>query len=163
MSTTTKTHSMKKTATLSAAVAALALTFPVLAMSGDKELPPGPIHDRYELMETIGDNAKTIGDALKAGNTEPVAGAAETIKAEAAKALPLFPKGSTHANSRALPEIWEDWAKFEASMKDLETKAGELAAAARSGGDVGAAAKAMFGNCKSCHDDFRKPEEKKEG
>ncbi|HYC55669.1 MAG TPA: cytochrome c, partial [Candidatus Binatia bacterium] len=81
------------------------------------------------------------------------------IQADAAKAAALFPKGSTHEYSRAKPEIWDQWAKFEELMKDLEVKAGALASAAKSGGDVGGASKAMFGNCKSCHDQFRKPEE----
>jgi len=131
-----------------------------LAFAGSESLPPGPILDRHELMEEIGDNAKKIGDALKAGNLDAVGPAAEKIQANAAKALPLFPKGSTHPESRAMPEIWEKWAEFEQSMKEMETKAAELASAAKNKGDVGAAAKAMFGNCKSCHDGFRKPEEK---
>jgi len=125
-----------------------------------KELPPGPIHDRHELMEGIGKNAKTIGGALKSGKHDPIAKAAEDIQAGAAKIPALFPKGSTHENSRALPAIWENWDKFESLSKEMGTKAGELAAAAKSGGNVGAAADAMFGNCKSCHDDFRKPDEK---
>ncbi len=143
------------------ALAVLTLSFSAagFAVAGD-DLPAGPIHDRHELMEEIGDNAKKIGDALKAGNTEPVAAAATGIKTGAGKALALFPKGSTHAKSRAKDEIWTSWDKFETLMKDLETKAGELAAAAANKGDVAAASKAMFGNCKSCHDEFRKPEEK---
>jgi cytochrome c556 len=126
-----------------------------------KDLPAGPILDRHELMEGIGGNAKKIGDALKSGNHEPIAKAAEDIQTAAGNALPLFPKDSLHPNSRAKPEIWQDWAKFEELMKGMEAKAGELASAAKSGGDAGAAANAMFGNCKSCHDSFRKPEEKK--
>lgn len=123
------------------------------------DLPAGPIRDRHELMEHIGKNAKVIGDAMKAGKLDPVAGAAREIQADAGKVLALFPKGSTHPDSRALDAIWTDWAKFESINKDFEAKAGELAAAASSGGDVGAASKAMFGTCKSCHDAFRKPEE----
>jgi cytochrome c556 len=143
---------------IATSVLTLSLAAAGLAMAAD--LPPGPIHDRHELMEEIGDNAKKIGDALKAGNLEPVPAAANAIKADAGKALALFPKGSTHPDSRAKDEIWTSWDKFEAGMKDLEVKAGELATAAENKGDVGAASKAMFGNCKSCHDNFRKPEEK---
>ncbi|HYB99050.1 MAG TPA: cytochrome c [Candidatus Limnocylindrales bacterium] len=139
--------------------AAIALMSAAVANGADSKLPAGPIHDRHELMERIGGNAKIIGDAMKAGDLSPVPAAADKIKEDAAKALPLFPEGSTHESSRALPAIWEQWPKFEASMKDLEDKAGKLAEAARSGGDVGAASKAMFGNCKSCHDQFRKPDE----
>jgi len=127
----------------------------------EKDLPPGPIRDRHELMEKIGDDAETIGNALKSGKHDPIAKAAEDIHASSGKILPLFPKGSTDPKSRAKPEIWDNWDKFEKLSKELEQKSADLAAAAKSGGDVGAAAKAMFGNCKSCHDDFRKPEEKK--
>ena len=149
---------MKKS--IVSSVLTLSLAAAGLAIAGPEDLPPGPIHDRHELMEGIGDNAKKIGDALKAGNLDVVPAAANAIKADAGKALALFPKGSTHPESRAKDEIWTSWDKFEAGMKDLEAKAGELATAAANKGDVGAASKAMFGNCKSCHDNFRKPEEK---
>jgi cytochrome c556 len=131
------------------------------AHEADEDLPAGPIRDRHELMEGIGKNAKAIGDALKAGKTDPIGPAAEAIQKDSGKVLALFPKGSTDPKSRAKAEIWDHWDKFESLTKDMGTKAGELAAAARSGGNVGAAADAMFGKCKACHDDFRKPEEKK--
>jgi cytochrome c556 len=151
-----------RTATVAILVAAAALAGAGSVYAGEhhKELPPGPIHDRHELMEDIGKNAKVVGDALKSGDLDPIAGAAKQIQANATKVLALFPKGSTHANSRAKDEIWTEWPKFESANKDLEAKAGDLAAAASSGGDVDAAAKAMFGACKSCHEEFRKPEEK---
>ncbi len=126
----------------------------------EKELPAGPIRDRHELMENIGKNAKTIGDALKSGNLEPVVEAASEIQADAGKACALFPKGSVDPASRARPEIWEKWDEFERLCKELGTTSAALAAAAEAQGDVKAAANTMFGNCKSCHDDFRKPEEK---
>ena len=122
------------------------------------KLPPGPIHDRHELMEGIGKNAKIIGEALKSGTTTPVAGAAEKIQASAGKITKLFPPGSTDPNSRAKPEIWSNWPKFEADALQLQNAAGALATTAHKGGDVGAAAKTMFGACKSCHDDFRTPD-----
>lgn len=153
---------MKKPAIrILAATAALSAALAVHASEeGHARLPAGPIHDRHELMEGVGDNAKLIGDSLKAGNLERVASAARDIQAAMGKALPLFPKGSTHPDSRAKDEIWSDWAKFEQTMKDCEARAGELVAAASSGGDASAASKAMFGACKSCHDGFRKPDEK---
>ena len=152
---------MRKTVTPLLLAATLVAGVVASAQASGKDLPAGPIHDRYELMEGIGDNAKVIGDALKSGKHDPIADAAKAIQADAAKALPLFPKGSTHPNSRAKDEIWSDWAKFEKINKELETRAGELAATATAGGNVGKAADAMFGTCKTCHDSFRKPEEKK--
>jgi len=126
-----------------------------------KDLPAGPIRERHYLMEDIGKNSKVIGAALKAGDSGPVAGAAENIQADAAKITGLFPPGSSHPKSRAKPEIWTNWAKFEANAKALQSNAGALANAAKSGGDVKAAADTMFDGCKSCHDDFRVPEKKK--
>lgn len=124
-----------------------------------KKLPPGPIHDRHELMEEIGGHAKKIGDAIKAGSTNAVPPEAEAIAAKAEKITGLFPKGSTHPDSRAKPEIWQDWKKFEADAARLRKDALELAKVARTGGDVGAASKQMFGACKSCHDSFRVPDD----
>jgi cytochrome c556 len=57
----------------------------------------------------------------------------------------------------AKPEIYKDTEKFRSDSQRLETEAGKLAAAARSGDQN--AVKAAFGEvgkaCKSCHDDFR--------
>lgn len=129
-----------------------------------KDLPAGPIRDRHELMEGIGKNAKTIGDALKAGRIGPESGiapAAMEISTSASKIPGLFPKGSTDPKSRAKPEIWTDWKKFEDISKQLQARAAELANEASAGGDVAGKAKDMFGTCKSCHDDFRVPEKQK--
>jgi cytochrome c556 len=131
------------------------------ARAHEGKRPPGPIHDRHELMEGIGKNGKAIGEALKAHDMAHVASAAAAIQTDAAKIPALFPPGSTHPASRAKPEIWTNWDKFEAGAKHLEEKAGALAAAAKSGGDASGAADALFDTCKSCHDQFRVPEKKK--
>lgn len=125
----------------------------------EMNLPPGPIKDRHELMEQIGANSKKIGDALKVKDMKAIAPAAEAIAADAKKIPALFPAGSTGPKSRAKPEIWQDFPKFEKSAADLSTSAAALAKAAQSGGDAGSAAKIMFGNCKGCHDAFRVPDE----
>src|SRR4030095_1380380 len=55
---------------MAAAVVAAVLLSGGAAQTKDEEgpkLPPGPIADRHELMEHNGDDAKKIGDALKAG------------------------------------------------------------------------------------------------
>ena len=125
------------------------------------DLPAGPIRDRHELMEGIGKNAKTIGDGMKSGNFAPVGPAAEKIQADAAKVDALFPPGSTDPKSRAKPEIWANWPKFQAGTKELATTAGALAAAAQAGSGVPQAAQKMFDSCKGCHEQFRVPEKKK--
>jgi cytochrome c556 len=123
------------------------------------DLPAGPLHDRHELMEEIGKNAKAIGEAGKAGKPQDAVEPATKIQ-EAAKKIPdLFPKGSTHPESRAKPEIWDNWERFVELAKGLETTAGDVATAAKTGGDLGAAAGPLFLNCKTCHEAFRKPDE----
>jgi cytochrome c556 len=146
------------------AVPALLLVFGLTAVSADeaaKELPAGPIRDRHELMEGIGKSAKIINNAMKSGDFSPVGAAAEKIQASAGKITTLFPPGSTHPKSRAKPEIWTHWDKFEAGAQQLGTDAGALAAAAKNGGNVPGATKTMFGACKNCHDQFRVPEKEK--
>ena len=130
------------------------------AHADGKKLPPGPVHDRHELMEEVGDDAEAIGKALKANKPADAVAPAERIAGSVEKFLTMFPAGSEHADSRAKPEIWTKRAEFDRLGKELETTATALAAAAKSGGDVKAAAGAMFKNCKACHTEFRKPDEK---
>jgi cytochrome c556 len=132
----------------------------VSAHMKDEELPAGPIRDRHILMEGIGKNAKIIGDALKAGTNNGIEEAAGKITASAAKIVPMFPKSSTDPKSRAKPEIWTHWQKFQDTAKELQTTAGVLVDTAHNGGDVKTAANRMFGACKTCHDEFRVPEKK---
>ena len=152
---------MRKTWIIALLLSVMLCAFATIAYVNADELPAGPIRDRHELMEGVGKNAKIIGDALKAGNTAPVAGAAEKIQAAAGKVAALFPPGSTSPKSRAKAEIWQDFPKFESDSKHLQTNAAALAAAAKAGGDVSAAAHKLFDACKSCHDQFRAPEKKK--
>jgi cytochrome c556 len=77
------------------------------------------------------------------------------------KLLPdLFPKGTGQDNypeTRALPELWNDLAKFEASAKDLQVQSAKLAAVAE-GGDlaaIGAQLENLGKACGSCHKPFR--------
>ncbi|MFM8410788.1 MAG: c-type cytochrome [Alphaproteobacteria bacterium] len=121
-------------------------------------LPAGPIHDRHEIMEDMGQAAKAIGAAMKAGKPADAAKPAEEIAAKVDDFLKLFPDGSIGHGSRAKAAIWSERAKFDSIGADLKVKATAVAEAAKSGGDVKAASNAMFGDCKSCHDQFREPE-----
>jgi len=148
---------MNRPAAALAAVLVLCLALVALAHE-DEELPAGPIRDRHELMHGIGDNAKKIGDALKAGDTQAIPPAADAIAASARKIPSLFPAGSTNPKSRALPAIWQDFPRFQQASAELSNSAMALAQTAKEGGDAGAAAKTMFGACKACHDSFRAPD-----
>jgi len=82
---------------------------------------------------------------------------AEAIAAQAGKQLQHFPAGSDKGNTKAKPEIWAQWATFEANMKDLESKAAAVATAAKANNIDGVKAgfAAMGGACGTCHKSFR--------
>ena len=155
-------------ATLSVCV--LVLAAGVIAADETKhdhsKLPPGPIRERHELMETQGEPAENITTALNGAaegmDTGVIQRDGQAIAQSAHRIPSLFPKGSTDPNSRALPVIWEKWDQFEQFAKQLEHDAQSLSNAAGQGEaeELQEKAKKMFANCKSCHDQFRKPKEK---
>jgi cytochrome c556 len=142
----------------------------VVSAHDDKDdsskLPPGPIRERHELMETQGQQAEAINtamnDAAMGVDTGVIQVEAQAIAGSAHRIPSLFPKGSTDPNSRALPVIWEKWPQFEQFAKDLEHDAQSLSNAAGSGQaeQLQGKVQKMMGACKACHDQFRKPKEK---
>jgi len=68
-----------------------------------------------------------------------------------------FPEGSMADNSKAKPEIWTDWAGFQAKDTAFMEAATALAAAAPSltQETLGAALGPVGGACGACHNDFR--------
>lgn len=162
---------MRRTARWMAIVATgvlVSLPIGLRAEDDDDNLPAGPIKDRHELMEEIGDQAENINDAFDVGggegfDTSIIQRAGTVIAMKAHKIPDLFPKGSMDPKSRALPAIWEKWDDFVKLAKQLEDQAQNLSAAAGAEDDenLREKSKKMFGTCKSCHDQFRKPEDKK--
>lgn len=79
---------------------------------------------------------------------------------EVAARLPWegFGPGTDKGDTRALPAIWTEQAKFKAAGDKMQTEVAKVAAAAKTGNLD--AIKASFGaagaTCKACHDDFRK-------
>lgn len=77
----------------------------------------------------------------------------------------LFPDGTGPAKlkTRARPEIWRDWKKFEAGAGLLSRETAKLAEAAK-GGDMKAFAaqyKAVGKACAACHKPFRAKKKRK--
>lgn len=142
-----------------ASLAVAALATPALADDDKHDLPPGPIHDRHELMEEVGDHAKAIGDAAKAGKPADAVAPAEAIAAAMPKFVGMFPAGSESPLSRAKPNVWTEKAKFDELAKQNETAALALAAAAKAGKDLAGPRTDMFKTCKTCHEQFRVPKE----
>lgn len=88
--------------------------------------------------------------------------AAENIVAIAAiNQTPLWPEGSDEMSideTRAKPEIWENFGDFAAKWAAVGTAAEGLPAAVSSGAEgIGPALGPLGGTCKDCHDTYRAP------
>jgi cytochrome c556 len=145
--------------TLCTLFASAAITLSALAGAAVAQDSPQVI--RENLMKDIGKSSKVVGDMLqgKAAYDAAAAKAAlETIAKDAADFPNHFPEGSDTGETEALPAIWQNKADFDAKAKKLADDATAAAAATATGEDAfKAAAGAMFGNCKGCHEVYRKP------
>ena len=69
-----------------------------------------------------------------------------------------FGPGTDKGETRALPDIWKEQAKFKDLSEKMQAEVSKLAAAAKTGNLDNL--KTAFGpaarSCKACHDDFRK-------
>ena len=138
----------------------LALALVACAAAQGMKMSSDPVADRQRLMKLTGASWADIQAKAKAGNIEAIAVNAETLAINAMHIPALFPAGSLTEKSSAKPEIWEKWADFEASAKNLGSMAEKLRDASRA--KDAAAVEAMvkdFGPkaCGSCHTPFRKP------
>ena len=138
----------------------LALALVACATAQGMKMSSDPVADRQRLMKLTGASWADIQAKAKAGNIEAIAVNAETLAINAMHIPALFPAGSLTEKSSAKPEIWEKWADFEASAKNLGSMAEKLRDASRA--KDAAAVEAMvkdFGPkaCGSCHTPFRKP------
>ena len=103
-------------------------------------------------MSAVG--AVVLDGAPFEGSLELYAGALEAVTTDM---VDLFPEGSDHAESDALPAVWEDRATFEDRAQDAADAASRLMEAVEEG-DQAAMAEAfagLGGTCSACHEDFR--------
>jgi len=123
------------------------------------------IKQRRELMKkVVGKNWKPIKAYAKKGKGTPaeIGKHAAAINDAAGKITALFPKGTGRGDfsdkaTRALPDIWKDWSKFENAAKALADESAKLVKVA-TGGDKDAIAKqidATGKTCGGCHKPFR--------
>jgi cytochrome c556 len=121
-----------------------------------------PIAARKALMKANNDNAK-IAVAIMRGN-EPFdaakVNAAFDQWADTAKKFgALFPDSSKTGDTRALPAVWTERAKFDAEIAKFAKDIADTRAKAASGVDGLKAAMAVIGkDCGSCHETFRRPQ-----
>lgn len=119
-----------------------------------------PIKYRRAVMTMIkwhGDRISPMVKNPQAFNRDEVLRNATYIEFLSRVALDGFVPGSQAGETKAKPEIWQDWARFKGLGERFQAAATKLREVARSG-DAGAV-KAQLGEmnkvCKSCHDDFK--------
>ena len=149
---------MKLVASLVLVAATATLGFPAHAQFAK---PEDAIKYRKAVMTLQGAHFGRI--AAMASGRVPFDAAVATENAtvlEMVTRLPLagFTAGSDKGDTRAKPEIWSDTAKFKTVGEKLHADAVKLLAAAKTGNldTLKAAVGPVGGDCKSCHDDFRK-------
>ncbi|MEO9876354.1 MAG: cytochrome c [Anderseniella sp.] len=119
----------------------------------------GIVKKRMEVMKDVGAVMKELGAMVKGDvgfDASTVARRAGDLRAHAADMPTLFPEGSMHGPSEALPQIWEDFEGFSRIASDLESAAADLSAVTDPTA-LPAALGAAGKTCKACHSDYRKP------
>lgn len=154
---------LKKRRSLGIAIAAglaiAAMVTIVIPVEAANE-PENVIKYRQSVMQAITGHIGAIAGVVKGEVTynQHIAAHARAMHATSMMLLDIFPEGSGVGETRAKPEIWQNWTKFEAAAKALQTTSGELARIAE-GGDM-AAIGAQLGEvgkaCGGCHKPFRK-------
>jgi cytochrome c556 len=118
-----------------------------------------PIAQRKAILKGFGEASKPIADMLKGAVPYDNAVVQKTLAtlADGAKKLPsLFPENSkTGEDTAALPKIWEEKSKFDAIYAKLGTDATAAAGVIKDEATLKANMGKIFGDCKSCHDDYR--------
>jgi cytochrome c556 len=123
-----------------------------------------PQEARHEVMESVGDAAKPVGQMLK-GEREfdaQVAMASFRTWAEAADGFgQLFPEGSESGHdTEARETIWTDREGFNAALAAwADAVDTAIAASPRTLEELKPAAGMVFKQCKACHEDYRVKDE----
>ncbi len=139
-----------------AGVLAVGITLP----GGAADEPANVVAYRVNLMKAQVSHLRAIAGVVKG---EVSFGAHVKAHADAIKAISVmvgeaFPEGSMGGESRAKPEIWQNWDKFLGGYGNYKAQAAKLAEVAGSG-DLKAIG-AQLGNlgkaCGGCHKPYRK-------
>ena len=122
--------------------------------------PANVIKYRDMVMSGLADHIGAIGAIVKGevSYTAHIADHARSLHTTSLMLPDVFPEGSDQGETRAKPEIWQDWAKFEGMMNDLREESGKLADLADAGdmGAIGAQLQKVGETCGNCHKPFRK-------
>lgn len=118
--------------------------------------------ERSTAFKTMMPNFATMGKIVKgeeAYHPESFKQMAATFLAESQEPFKHFTQDANGETGDALPNIWSDAAAFAAAEKQFHEAVAKLNAAAQTGdlAQIKAAYGEVGGNCKSCHDVFRRP------
>ena len=145
------------------AVAACTTAILPLAASAHKGAT-GVVKTRMEAMKEMGKDMKALSFMVKGRrpyDSTAARRAAARLARHATEVPKLFPKGSMHGPSEALPEIWTDWERFKKLASDLATYAGQLEGSPAGTRDSARPVVEEIGStCSACHKSFRKDEKK---
>ena len=141
--------------------AALAVGITFGTVGSDVASADGHLYkERNTAMKMIGGNMKKLGQAVAGGDNVAAATAAETIATISDNVPALFETKSIPAESRAKPEIWDNFDDFKSKAAAMATAARKVAADAKSG-NMGSDPKAVVGSigatCGACHKVYRGP------
>lgn len=156
---------MRRLPTTAATIATLAGALLVAAGPGiAHQGAQGVVKERMEVMKDMAATMKSVAAGIKAGPAADGSAIAHDVRELAARAgaLPsLFPAGSDHHPTKALPTVWQDRDSFRNLSEELAQRAEALAAAAAQGdrGDMALRFKAVGETCRACHTDFRAKDE----
>lgn len=125
----------------------------VLATAGDA------IKERQGKFDSIKDNMKAIGAAVKAGakDKKTIEKNAKEMAEHFIALKSLFPRGSQKGLTDANAKIWKDAKGFQRGLDYSANVANELAIAAKTNKNIPEAFKKVGDTCKSCHKEYRKP------
>ena len=144
-------------------LAAAAAVVAGIATAQAADDPANLIKYRGMVMSAMGAHIGSIASVVKreVSYGPHVAAHARALHATSLMLTDIFPEGSDMGETRAKPEIWQEWDKFEGLIKDLNAQAEKLAQVAE-GGDM-AAIGAQLGEtgkaCGNCHKPYRKEKE----
>lgn len=149
---------MKRLLLATATVAGLATALPAAAQW---QKPEDAIKYRQSAFTVMANHFGRIG-AMAQGrvpfDAKVAADNAAIVSAMATLPWAAFGAGTDKGMpNRSKPEIWSEGAKFKAAADKMVAEVAKLDAAAKSGNldQLKAAAGAVGGTCKACHDDYR--------
>lgn len=148
---------MKLSVCLALSAIALGLSAPAAAQFAK---PEDAVKYRKAAFTVMGNHFGRL--AAMARGTAPFDAKAAAENAELVASLSRLPwtafaTGTEGGDTRALPEIWKERAKFDAAADKMQAEVAKLNSAAKSGNldQIKAAVGATGESCKACHDAYR--------